>query len=751
MSGFAPPSSNSASKASSSSPPSSLAAQPSGNSSAGNESSRRSASSSGGGGGAAAAARSNQASPRNNQGGKRTHKNHRKPNTPGLEDYADDHAAMASTGGNRRGTSITHLMNWSLPPPTHQSHPRSRNTSRRNPTWGLGSGYHAVDKARYVNANYRFIVDPRGDYRAQSIDSDVHLPWDMVLQVLASAQSQTANCPICLSVPVAPRMAKCGHIFCLPCLMRYMSIVDEGKAPPPDKKPRYKKCPICWDTIFMSDVRPVRWFTGQEGEILQDGVEVVLRLMVRSQGSTLVLPRDGADVATDSDGIPWHFAPEVADYARLMKGTRSYMQEQMKQEIQDLKVMGREDEVMFGEAGDWTRKAIASIKSQIESMDALDDVQPPPAVEAKEPEPPKPELKLNDNPESVPHMYHVMHAARSGQVLPVTFPHAQPAPGDAPEAPPQKPVSIPDERKIKPGEFSEASYYFYRALPHYYLPPLDIRILKAAFGPFHAFPPTIVPRVENISSGHIVDDEFRRKTKYLAHLPYGTEVAFLECDWSGAIPAEVLDKFKADIERRRKRKRDKEIQEERDRLRAEKEGDDSMWAFERQHRKDAAAARGNLFLEDDFVALAIDQSQHESAAALAAAAASEVGLTPLSSPQGGVGSASTPLSPPLHPQSSSLAQQSEPASPNRYRTVWGTTAIASSSDAASSTSNRNDDGWADWERDYLLEEDLMAHEHYDDNLARTPGHNPMGVGKGGSKKSKKKKVTLMTNGGKRGA
>lgn len=56
---------------------------------------------------------------------------------------------------SRKGqTSITHLMNFSLPPRPqnnyHHSHGHGRNY-RRNPTWGLGSGYHAIDKARYVH------------------------------------------------------------------------------------------------------------------------------------------------------------------------------------------------------------------------------------------------------------------------------------------------------------------------------------------------------------------------------------------------------------------------------------------------------------------------------------------------------------------------------------------------------------------------------------------------------------------------
>jgi hypothetical protein len=56
---------------------------------------------------------------------------------------------MRSSNSRKGQTSITHLMNFSLPP-RPQYHPSSRGTSRRAPTWGLGSGYHAVDKARYV-------------------------------------------------------------------------------------------------------------------------------------------------------------------------------------------------------------------------------------------------------------------------------------------------------------------------------------------------------------------------------------------------------------------------------------------------------------------------------------------------------------------------------------------------------------------------------------------------------------------------
>lgn len=49
----------------------------------------------------------------------------------------------------RKGTSITHLMNWNVAAPRNDSHRNDyRRNTRRIPTWGLGSGYHAADKAR---------------------------------------------------------------------------------------------------------------------------------------------------------------------------------------------------------------------------------------------------------------------------------------------------------------------------------------------------------------------------------------------------------------------------------------------------------------------------------------------------------------------------------------------------------------------------------------------------------------------------
>lgn len=464
------------------------------------------------------------AAPRKTQGLKKQHRNQRRPlhrdNTGRFDD--DDMAELRAVrnASSRRGqTSITHLLDYTLPPRPYSEyrshhHSSSSRSYRRNPTWGPGSGHHAGDKARYVHANYRFVVSPRGDYRKQAANADERLDWADVLQVIASSESQSTQCPICLSEPVAPRMAKCGHIFCLPCILRFMhsSSTDDAVVPGgagADRRPKWKKCPICEDSIYIYEARPVRLYAGQESPLPRPGDDVILRLMVRQSGSTLALPKGTSlDVLNVGQDVPWHFGANIMDYARIIKGTGQYMIEQHDEEIVALLQQEKEDELMFHLDNEWTQRAIKSITAAKEKLAELGG----------------PEAAL-----------------------------ALPADAGGPGLGRQEP-----------------DFHFYASQPHLYLSPLDIRILKTQFGTFSSFPSTFLPRVEHISTGHALDEETRNRAKYLGHLPLGCNISFLECDWADIVPGEILDRYSNEIERRRKRNRDKAAQEERERLQAER-------------------------------------------------------------------------------------------------------------------------------------------------------------------------------------
>lgn len=117
----------------------------------------------------------NSAGPRKGQGSRKQHRGQRRPN--GNPDDDDAMAEIVSrhetatlfvrriksltavkqravrNASSRRGqTSITHLLDYSIPSRHYQDHHRA---NRRHPTWSTGSGYHAADKARFVTAMIR--------------------------------------------------------------------------------------------------------------------------------------------------------------------------------------------------------------------------------------------------------------------------------------------------------------------------------------------------------------------------------------------------------------------------------------------------------------------------------------------------------------------------------------------------------------------------------------------------------------------
>jgi hypothetical protein len=492
--------------------------------------------------------------------------------------------------------------------------------------------------------------------------------------------------------------------------------------PLPEKKARWKKCPICWDSVYISETKPVRWYTGQEGAPPREGDDVVLRLVMRQPGSTLALPRDGADALGKAEDIPWYFAAEVTDYARIMKGSEEYMLGQYDNEIEELKRQENEDELMFGEEPEWTRKAVNAVNAAKEKIQGIGD---PPSM-PKQPAEKKPKRQpIQFKPvEDTPEMYFIQHSSQSGLNLPTEQQSTTPPTQSNDQNPPPKPIH---QGASNEAHYPDSPYFFYQALLHYYLAPLDIRILKSAFGNFASFPSTLLPRVERVSTGHIMDDELRKRTKYLSHLPYGCEVGFLECNWTDVVDPEILDQFQTEIEKRRKRNRDKDNREEKDRLRAEKAEDEARWANARRKRSSIPTEN----FSDDFHPLASSSLD------------------------------ATNASPPWPTrQGSSFASLASPStSPSAPRTVWGTTLIAPASPdfQPQQPENDADDGWLhSWEQEILAENELIAQVQASSlNGQGNENVRPSGAVSGGGgqqgKKKKAKKITLMSTNARRAA
>lgn len=577
----------------------------------------------------------------------------------------------------------------------------------------------------------------------------MHLDWTQVLQVIASSKSQDASCPICLGDTTAPRMAKCGHIFCLPCLIRYMHSDDGDRPAGQEKRARWKKCPVCWDSVYISETRPVRWYAGQENMPPREGGDIVLRLIKRRTGNTLAMPRESADPVSKGDAVPWYFAAEVMDYARVMKGSEEYLVQQYDEYLAAVEALAHEDELMFGEDGEWTARAVRFLQEGKEKVKGIGNPpampkKPEQAAEAKK-EVERPPIRFNEGQDDVPEMYTIkqeMNApaapTQSAQAFQTEVGESTGPSNDAPAIP----RTIHEMRQRHFEKPQPAEYLFYQALMHYYLSPLDIRILKSAFGTYPSFPSSILPRVERVSSGHIVDDELRKRVKYLGHLPYGCEVGFLECDWTDTVPPHILEAFRPMLERRRKRFEEKEAREEKERVRIEKA----------EEREIAHIRRKRPSITADPIWQ--DASEWEA-------------LPPSSLPVGSVSAegGEGASSPPWHANraGSGFASLASPGtSPTLHRTVWGTAAVAPAAaddDTALPTDaqwSQQEDGWLQgWERDLLDQQDAQLASEVEAISLEGPSSSTDAArkqGAGGGKKGKKgKKITLMSTTARRGA
>lgn len=57
--------------------------------------------------------------------------------------------------------------------------------------------------------------------------------------------TQFIKCPICMDIPITPKMTRCGHIYCWPCILRYLDVNEEEDV---------AGCPICHSRIVKKEL-----------------------------------------------------------------------------------------------------------------------------------------------------------------------------------------------------------------------------------------------------------------------------------------------------------------------------------------------------------------------------------------------------------------------------------------------------------------------------------------------------------------
>ncbi|KAK4051872.1 hypothetical protein OIV83_002577 [Microbotryomycetes sp. JL201] len=488
--------------------------------------------------------------------------------------------------------------------------------------------------------HYRFIVRPDKDYTAYFADPDIRLDWATdVLQVIlptsASALSSVAlstidqpvdndsngipTCPICLSVPTAPRMTKCGHVFCLPCMLHYLALADGTK---------WRKCPVCWDSVYAKDLKAVRWHSpveaaaavdvpGQpegaaqlstsppQGRPATNKETLKMRLIRRPQISTLALPRSPTwpSDAVPALRAPWQFTPDALTYAKFILAPPDYLKAELETNLRDL-----QQEVTnlrrWGAAGAtddelgivFVRAAIQKVREQIEEVELLKTshvmtarkkalrelqaVQDQAGRDARQ----QMDLPLVSETSSSEVEIEVEVGEEPSEFLGARQ-LSSAAPAFVPNLPPQlvNGKGRPSRKNVNPrAPDPDSSYYFYQAASgqNIFLHPLDIKILKAHFGTYEGMPDVIEVSVEGADEG-TVTEELRKRCRWLSHLPTACDVVFVEADLSRVVPKSALDAYAGPLKQRRNKRRDKARREDRAKVRAEQKEAESIPLLQR--------------------------------------------------------------------------------------------------------------------------------------------------------------------------
>ncbi|KAM0746132.1 hypothetical protein T439DRAFT_330104 [Meredithblackwellia eburnea MCA 4105] len=734
----------------------------------------------------------------------------------------------AKTGagqGQRRARhqqqDINHLLGFTLPPRPPPPPPSSYNNRSSSSTSGprrsskkYNSNNHnhhhnSHDKERYVSTAFRFVLNPTSDYTAHFADADIRFDWDDVLQVVVDTTTKlavddeeqhfaessaalvagTQTCPICLSEPTAARMTRCGHVYCLACMLHYLALADGTK---------WRKCPVCHESVYAKDLRPVKWHDPYAASLIipqpSSSSEPILiptpptssststplpklkmRLIRRPQLTTLALPRSPTwpSEAVPPLLAPWEFTPDALTYSKFVLGSPDYYKGELEAELREL---GRELKALGGgpdgeigavfvnaamedvrnmlvKVSDMKTQWVMTVRKravrELEAVEGRDRVgeaagrgglegmstttsentgAETAATASTGASTSNSEGEGDDgNPGGIAEgMKKTSLASSTATLLPPASSRSI-VPGLGPTRPARgngAPSNNPSPTSTLPASLvsPDSSYFFYQSSSGQlaFLHPLDIRILKSHFGTYELMPDVIEIGVEAVEEG-TMNDELRRRCKWLSHLPLGAEVSFLEAELIGVVGEKGVEPFKHALGLRRGKRKEKAKREDRAKAKSEQ-------------REREARPQANSEIYPTFSVAEQDETFFPLPVA------------------GGTSGGSTSGSPPRDGDDFPLST-SPPASTtmsNGPRTVWGTRSFANSASGGGGSSRRvyeDEDEYDFDERWHAFEEGLSW---AGGRKGSTTGANAGGGRSGGSgAESTSTTGTSITAGGKK--
>ncbi|GJD10411.1 Uncharacterized RING finger protein [Galdieria sulphuraria] len=381
------------------------------------------------------------------------------------------------------------------------------------------------NKENFPLASYHFAICRNAKLYTGNSLLDVSVEWPDVEAVVIFHDEVQENlcCPVCLDKVRAPRVTKCGHLFCLLCLLRFFSFHDMAAC----------KCPLCGKKIRLEDLRPVDIRLVAPCYV---GMEQCMRLVIRRKESFIAKPffRESwqaylADCSIPDDHKEDHHGCYMQPiYSRIFIANDQRLLYLLERDEKDIEQMVTDD-------SSYIPYADYAIEELVQKRKHLEE---------------------NLRQERRERFFEI--SSENGQTTKMETP----------------------SREVDPSQLYDFRFIFQaESGQDVYLHPFNVKCLLEHYEHLCLAPQVVQGKVVEVERCTMTE-QLKRRMRFLSHLPLGCEFYFVELDLSPVLPANVLNKFAKTLQRRAKerlRREEEELAFHRER--------DSIPAYEEERKK----------------------------------------------------------------------------------------------------------------------------------------------------------------------
>ncbi|XP_055935748.1 RING finger protein 10-like [Argiope bruennichi] len=444
-------------------------------------------------------------------------------------EIADGAVGEPSTKQGCKKTNLNHLLNFTLAPLDNWEGSGRRPIHNRNKL-------PKYNKELFLQANCQFIARDSGNYSVHQKNPDILVEWSLIEEIRLPCH-EVPLCPICLYAPVAAKITRCGHIYCWPCVLHYLSLTDKT----------WQKCPICFEAVHKTELKSVSLRVQKSFAV---GDEITMCLMKREKGSLLSVPvieQKNANTLCNVDEVD-----SVTRYQKLLlacpKGIKVIINRERMELNQAYEAEKDTPEVCFIEAAMKLLDEREHNLNQILDNELHKEEENMIGATRKH----LTSISSVDSTDESVNLENEENSFKPGSVTPNNY---------------QQNTSIDSCNK--------SICFFYQAEDgqHIYLHNVNVRMLLKEYGSLEFAPPVLTAKLVEVESVTMTE-VLRKRLRYLQHLPLTCEFQVVELDFSHLVSELTVQQFEGEIRKRKlnrakkmrsERRREKMIEEEENR------------------------------------------------------------------------------------------------------------------------------------------------------------------------------------------